>query len=313
METTDAKPRERRLADVVRDMRSAEADRLDALDREGEAARARLTLLVEELDEVFEQAGGEEAGFDFQISPGPSPRLWIDAATHVVVARDGKTYRILRDSRGGRTVLGETDDVDDAADHVTRYIATRTLERERLVDEPTVPAASRVGAAPFAANEVRGFGDPRPVGRDAPPATTVRRPSRTGRTFRALVWFLLGMLAGAALLFVAYGELLGFNNPVPANLRQYYEPYVPPAPGIGTPSLPTEAPETDGAAVTIDRPDEDAQTSDPVGAADVTAADTPANDTDASDTTADDPQRTPPEDPDFETVPVETPNEGTAQ
>ena len=275
MDTTGeaAKPRERRLADVVRDMRSAEADRLDALDREGEAARARLTLLVEELDEVFEQAGGEEAGFDFQIGPGPSPRLWIDAATHVVVARDGRTYRILRDSRGGRTVLGETDDVDDAADHVTRYIATRTLERERLVDEPALAAApKRVGAQ---SEPGPGFADARPFGApNTAPAPAVRRPSRTGRFIRSVMWFLLGMLTGAGLLFLAYGEIVGFQNPLPPSVRQYYEPFVPPAPGIGTPST------------TVIEGDE----VEPIDGVEA------------------DPQRVPPEDGAvFETVPVETP------
>ena len=269
----DTRPRERRLADVVRDMRTAEADRLDALDRDGEAARARLTLLVEELDEVFDQAGGEEAGFDFQIGPGPNPRLWIDAATHVVVARDGRTFRVLRDSRGGRTVLGETDDVDDAADHVTRYIATRTLERERLIDEPAAaPAALRTGG-PVQGSEPRGgFVDARPAGRDVAP---FRRPSRTGRLARALLWFLLGMLTGAGLLFLAYGEAVGFANPVPPGVRQYYEPFVPPAPGVGTPALPTpEAGPADAAGVT-------------------------------------EPERTPPDDEAvFETVPVETPPAG---
>ena len=269
-----SRPRERRLADVVRDMRTAEADRLDALDRDGEAARARLTLLVDELDEVFEQAGGEEAGFDFQIGPGPNPRLWIDAATHVVVARDGKTFRILRDSRGGRTVLGETDDVDDAADHVTRYIATRTLERERLVDEPPGPARARaIGSdGPTNGTGRAVFAEPGTLGRDATSQPVMRRPSRTGRTVRALIWFLLGMLAGAALLFLAYGELLGFQNPVPANIREYYEPYVPPAPGIGTPSLPVEGADTTPGTV--------------------------GTGTDAAD-------------PNVETVPVETPNDGT--
>ena len=271
METTGeaSKPRERRLADVVRDMRTAEADRLDALDREGEAARARLTLLVEELDEVFEQAGGEEAGFDFQIGPGPHPRLWIDAATHVVVARDGRTFRILRDSRGGRTVLGETDDVDDAADHVTRYIATRTLERERLVDEPAAfgAPARRTPAGVGASEPQSGFVDAR--GRD--PAPVVRRPSRTSRFVRAVLWFIAGLLTGAALLFIAYGEAIGFQNPVPANVREFYEPFVPPAPGVGTPSLPVEGDAASEADPQRTAPDDDAQ---------------------------------------FETVPVETPNEG---
>lgn len=218
--------RPRRLADVVREMKIAEADRLDAADQEGDVARRKLEALAEELSDVFEEAGGEEAGFDFQISQGAHPRLWIDAATHVAIGRDGRTYRILRDARGGRTLLGETDDLDDAADRVTRYVATRSLERERLLDDGRVPVrASGSEARPVA----------RPLGGSLAEVerVEVRKPSRFVRFVRALIWFALGALVGAALLFVAYGERLGFENPVPGEYRRFYEPYVPPVPSDG--------------------------------------------------------------------------------
>ena len=219
---TTPRPRERRLAEVVREMKIKEADRLDATDRDGEMARMRLELLAEELQGVFDEAGGEEEGFDFSISTGPAPRLWIDAATHVSIGADGETFRVLRDGRGGRTVLNETADLDEAADAVTRYVATRSLERERLFDAAATPEGLQR--------------EPRPVPFGAPVAeraVPVRRPSRGGRLARALTWFILGMAAGAGLLFLAFGERLGFGNPVPAEYR-FYEPYVErlaPAPG----------------------------------------------------------------------------------
>lgn len=249
MDADTARPagsgRERRLADVVREIKIREADRLDAVERDNEVARGRLELLADELDGVFEEAGGEEEGFDFSISHGPAPRLWVDAATHVSIAADGETFRVLRDGRGGRTVLAETDDVDKAADAVTRYVATRSLERERLFDAAATPEALRR--------------EPRPVPFGTTPAPTglveVRRPSRGGRLARAILWFLLGMVAGGGLLFLAFGERLGYSNPVPPEYR-FYEPYLPApggaaVPGAELPGTGDEAVDTDGVDVEV--------------------------------------------------------------
>ena len=228
MVETVGRPRERRLADVVREMKVKDADRLDAVDRDNEVARMRLELLADELQGVFDEAGGEEEGFDFSISHGPAPRLWVDAATHVSVAADGETFRVLRDGRGGRTVLAETDDLDDAADAVTRYVATRSLERERLFDAAATPEAlPRTRATGFGASAAA-------AGAASAPPVVVRRPSRGGRLARGILWFLLGMLAGAGLLFLAYGERIGFANPVPPEYR-FYEPYVPAPGGVAVP------------------------------------------------------------------------------
>ena len=248
MDADTARPgagRERRLADVVREIKIREADRLDAAERDNEVARGRLELLADELDGVFEEAGGEEEGFDFSISHGPAPRLWVDAATHVSVAADGETFRVLRDGRGGRTVLAETDDVDEAADAVTRYVATRSLERERLFDAASTPEALRREArpAPFGAAAAS-------AGATTSGAVAARRLSRAGRLARALLWFLLGMVAGGALLFVAFGERLGYDNPVPPEYR-FYEPYLPAPGGVAVPgaALPgTDAPGTEAEA-----------------------------------------------------------------
>ena len=239
--------RERRLSDVVREMKIAEAERLDAADREGESSRRRLELLADELGEVFEEAGGEEAGFDFTISQGAAPRLWIDAATHVVVGPDGRTFRILRDARGGRTVLGETDDVDEAADRVTRYIATRSLERERLLDDGPATAAA---AAPVAATPARRAARSGLAGAPMAHTTTriVRKPSRTARFIRSILWMLVGAALGIGLVVLAYGERVGLPNPVPLEYRGFYEPYVPPLPG----DPPRVVPEVDGAGEAVE-------------------------------------------------------------
>src|SRR5690606_288221 len=72
--------------------------------------------------------------FDLAISSGAEPRLWIDSVAHVTMGRDRRTYRFLRDTRLGRVVLCESSDIARVADQVTRYIAGRVIERQRMME-----------------------------------------------------------------------------------------------------------------------------------------------------------------------------------
>jgi hypothetical protein len=60
--------------------------------------------------------------------------LWIDMTSFVVMARDRRSYRFLKDTRLGRTVILETAKLDDMADTVTHYVAERIIERERAIE-----------------------------------------------------------------------------------------------------------------------------------------------------------------------------------
>ena len=99
----------RRLADAIRDVRNATADREDVVVDMREAQRMRLELLAAELAPVFADVPADNEWFDFAISSGLQPRLWIDAVSHVSMGRDRRTYRFLRDTRLGRIVLAEFD------------------------------------------------------------------------------------------------------------------------------------------------------------------------------------------------------------
>jgi hypothetical protein len=137
-----------RLADAIRDVKNAAADREDVVVELREAQKMRLELLAAELAPIFTDVPAD-AGFDFAISSGTQPRLWIDAVSHVTMGRDRRTYRFLRDTRLGRVVLAESHEIKPVADQVTRYIAERIVERQRMIDgdvEPvlvSVPAAER--------------------------------------------------------------------------------------------------------------------------------------------------------------------------
>ena len=104
---------------VVVDLRDAEA--------------ARLELLNEALDPVFAEIPDDIDLFDRGISKGDVPRLWIDAIAHVAMGRDKRLYRFVQDTRFGRKVLGESTEIGEIVNAVTRYIAGRLVERERAL------------------------------------------------------------------------------------------------------------------------------------------------------------------------------------
>ena len=134
-------------------MKNAAADRDDVVVELREASRMRLELLAAELAPIFAEAPADIDLFDFTISSGLQPRLWIDAVSHVAMGRDRRTYRFLKDTRAGRVVLAEAAAIKPVADQVARYVAERIVERERLMEgvaEPAVPGLirSEVAKAP---------------------------------------------------------------------------------------------------------------------------------------------------------------------
>jgi hypothetical protein len=142
--------------------------------------------LAEELEPVFAEVPADDDRFDLAISAGVQPRLWIDAVSHITLGRDRRTYRFLRDTRLGRVVLAESADMKKVADQVTRYIAERIVERNRVIE-----------------------GDVAQIGRTeaiAEPAHS-SPPSESGSAFvRGLSMVLLGGLVGLVImLLIAWG------------------------------------------------------------------------------------------------------------
>ena len=131
----------RTLSVVVRDVKNALADRDDVVVDMRDAHRMRLELLAAELAPVFADVPTDMDSFDFAVSSGLQPRLWIDAVSHVAMGRDRRTFRFLRDTRVGRVVLAESSDMKTVADQVTRYVAERIVERQRLMEGGAEPAA----------------------------------------------------------------------------------------------------------------------------------------------------------------------------
>lgn len=171
----------RRLSDAIRDAKNIAADRDDVVVDMREASRIRLEILAAELEDVFAEVPAEDSMFDFAISSGLQPRLWIDAVAHVAMGRDKRSYRFVRDSRAGRVVLAETHDVNQAAEAVTRYIAERVVERERLLDGNVEPLMK------------------------AEPGTAAEDAGQTASTGSSIGALLLGSAAAAvAIALIAY-------------------------------------------------------------------------------------------------------------
>ncbi|SDA80422.1 hypothetical protein [Mesorhizobium qingshengii] len=132
----------KKLSDAIRDVKNAFADRDDVVVDMREAHRMRLDLLAAELAPVFADVPADMDNFDFVVSSGLQPRLWIDAVSHVAMGRDRRTYRFLRDTRIGRVVLAESTEMKPVADSVTRYVAERVVERQRMMEGGVEPAVA---------------------------------------------------------------------------------------------------------------------------------------------------------------------------
>ncbi len=124
----------RSLRDTIREVRTAETERSDVVVELRDAERARLELLAEELRDVFAEVPPDDDQFIFAVAPGTPPRLWIDMTSFVAMGRDRRTYRFLKDTRLGRTVIVESGKLADVADTVTHYVAERIIERERAIE-----------------------------------------------------------------------------------------------------------------------------------------------------------------------------------
>jgi hypothetical protein len=194
-----------RLSEVMRDVRVAVADKSDVVIDMKEADRARLELLALELKSVFDEVPLDNDLFDFAISSGLQPRLWIDAISHVQMGRDRRTYRFVRDTRLGRSVLAESLDMKPVADQVTRYIAERMIERQRMM-EGEVESARSLGAA-------------NPVELDKQPALAGEN-NGWNNIVAGFVWVLIGAVAGGGLLLA----LLSKELPTLSGFLKFFSP-----------------------------------------------------------------------------------------
>jgi hypothetical protein len=133
-------PQSGRLKDAVRAARIEAAERTGVVVDLRDAELARLELLDEALDALFAEISQEVELFDRGISHGDTPRLWLDSIAHVQMGRDKRIYRFLQDTRYGRRVLAEANEIEEIVQAVTKYVARRLVERERALADAAAPA-----------------------------------------------------------------------------------------------------------------------------------------------------------------------------
>ena len=170
-------PPPERLKEALRKARVDQAERTGVVVDLHDAEVARLEILNEALDPLFEEIPAGVDLFDRGISRGETPRLWVDSIAHVGMGRDKRLYRFLQDTRYGRKVLAETFNVVEIVDAVTKYVAQRMVERERALADGGLP-----------------------VLRDLKQEARFERRRWRRRALRA---FLFGLLAGFATLIAA--------------------------------------------------------------------------------------------------------------
>ena len=223
---------DRRLADIVREVKIAAADRTDVVVDIRDADRARLELLAQEVQPLLDDIDPADDRFDFGISPGLQPRLWIDSVAHVHMGHDRRVFRFVRDTRLGRVVISDTSDIAQTADAVGRYIAERVIERERILagDFEAMKASNFAGEGADGAQDAAEAGaDQTEPGADgsgpnaaaalaaashegsaaASSDTTERTAAKSGRGAGFVLgasWFILGCVAGSAALVVAFWD-----------------------------------------------------------------------------------------------------------
>lgn len=192
----------RRLGDAIRGAQVAAADRGDVVIDMKEADLARIEILAQDLKPVFDEVPADDEQWDFAISTGLQPRLWIDATAHVMMGRDRRTYRFVRDTRLGRSVLAESPEVKPISDAVTTYIAERIVERQRMMEGERVSLRSAAVAAPS------GPAEPAPQSAAAPAVQFRQHRSMANDFVNAVIWLLIGAFAGAGALLAFFWDRL---------------------------------------------------------------------------------------------------------
>nr|WP_319388205.1 hypothetical protein [uncultured Cohaesibacter sp.] len=176
MEEQSHKESRRSLDRAIRDVRIADVEQSSVVVELGDTERARLEILHDALEDVSKELPEDMDMMTFQIVPGRKPRFWIDITSFVEMARDKRTYRFLKDTRLGRVVLAESQDVDDVADAVTHYLAERIIEREKAIESD------------YLLNKM----SDKAINREVVAMAKSKKAGANG-----IWWFLLGILAGA--------------------------------------------------------------------------------------------------------------------
>jgi hypothetical protein len=120
------------LTVALKDARLAQASYLDSLMDLRDAKSLRLDALRDVVVPLLAKHPDARALFDLNVQTGPSPRLWVDLISSVVMEPDPSTYRLIQDRENVREILFESRDINQMAGYLTRYFAHRMIAHEKL-------------------------------------------------------------------------------------------------------------------------------------------------------------------------------------
>ncbi|MEL6750921.1 MAG: hypothetical protein AAFO70_02445 [Pseudomonadota bacterium] len=197
----DEPVRVRTLKAALEAVKTRESERQDVVVEMKEAARARLEMLADDVRPLLDEIDPLDERFDFAVTRGEHPRLWIDMTTFVTMGADAEGavksgYRMLKDTRMGRQVLSETASRSRMADTIASYVAERVLERERAIEGDWI-----------AHNPQRYVAEEEAVETEVAETATTEEPPRK---LRWLLFLVLGVLVAAGLAMAAF--LLGVDG-----------------------------------------------------------------------------------------------------
>ena len=198
LEASDIERKVHNLAEAMSRVRSAQADREDVVVDMKHAKFSRLELLAEEVAPIFDDVPEDNEQFEFAITKGETPRLWIDMTSFVRMAADGREYEFVKDTRLGRTVLGRSSNREIIAEAITDYVAERVLERERMIEGDWISAKAQRSASDLETQE----GDQAAYG-VTDEGSDENAAIQSNRWTSALTWFLAGVALCLALVLLA--------------------------------------------------------------------------------------------------------------
>lgn len=194
----DAKQIEKQVSDLAEAMervRDDKANRDDVVVEMKQASQARLELLAQALQPVFQEIPEDNDQFEFALTNGENARLWIDMTSFVRMGRDRRVFEFIKDTRMGRTMLGETVERDTMVKIVTNYVAERLIEREQMIEGEWVSMRNY------------DFGI-----EDEAPSSDQESEKSNKNGWAILGWFALGLLGAAAAMiaWAWFGDIPAF-------------------------------------------------------------------------------------------------------
>jgi hypothetical protein len=160
------------LAEAINRARGSQTTRDNRAADARIVATGRLETLRARLAPIYAAIPRDVELFDLGVVGHAPPRLFVDIIAFIEMAADGRSFRLIQETRAGRILLGESADEKQMATLVTNYIAERLVERERAL----AAVGAQMKPLPKAQPAASPPAPPPPAPDDARPAAVASAP-----------------------------------------------------------------------------------------------------------------------------------------